>query len=142
MPCLWHYIQQEKIWETVGGFQKILNPQNLFTVLWQHFAGTSEQGNLPFESGEVQEAFLRNVWFLDEPGCPPQGWQHQEQRFRELADSLPSLSHEVALETKELVQEYGRDRVNRLKALGNAIVPAVAEEIFRAMEQAENWKTR
>jgi len=35
-----------------------------------------------------------------------------------------------------------KDRVNKLKALGNAIVPAVAYQIFRAIVEIENEKSR
>jgi hypothetical protein len=35
--------------------------------------------------------------------------------------------------------DYGiPDRVHRLKALGNSIVPQIAFEIFRAIDAAEN----
>lgn len=53
------------------------------------------------------------------------------------------MSHEAALATESLVQlwraETARDnRVNRLKALGNAVVPIIPYEIFKAIEAAEH----
>lgn len=137
MPYLWHYIQQEKIWESLGGGSSVLNETNLFAILWKHFIASNERIDLPFESEEVQEAFMRNVWVEVQLGCTPQRWAYREQRAGEFADTLPRLSHEIALETQSIVRQYNAHRVDRLKALGNAVVPAIVTIIGRAIMEVE-----
>lgn len=44
------------------------------------------------------------------------------------------MSYEVALVAKEIWEAFTKDRNHRLKALGNAIVPQVAEEIMLAIK--------
>jgi hypothetical protein len=136
MPYLWAALQSEEIYERLGGCDKIPVKENVFAVLWEFFAG-SVIPSLSTESAEAQEAMLRNVWHDHRPGCSPQRYEYQEQRARELADSLPLLSYEIASQTKELVKQYSAARVNRLKALGNAIVPQVAAVICSYIAQIE-----
>jgi hypothetical protein len=134
LPCLWDYIQSEAFQWSAGRFDAVQNKDYLFTVLWQHAHRTDGQNDLPFESAEVQEAYLRNVWHTNEAGCPPQGWRYNKQYAQKHKDALSSMSHEVALVAKEVWQAYLKDRNPRLKALGNAIVPQVAEEIMRVIK--------
>ena len=137
LPCLWSLIQSEAFQWSTGRFNAIQNKDYLFTVLWQHAHRTDGQDDLPFESAEVQEAYMRNVWHTDEAGCPPQGWRYNEQYEKEHRDTLSSLSYEVALVAKEVWQAYLKDRNPRLKALGNAIVPQVAAEIMRVIKEID-----
>ena len=137
LPCLWDYIQSEAFQWSAGRFNAVQNKDYLFSILWQHAHRTDGQDDLPFESAEVQEAYLRNVWHTDEAGCPSQGWRYNEQYAKEYKDALSSMSHEVALVAEEVWRTYLKDRNPRLKALGNAIVPAIAEEIFKAIREVE-----
>jgi DNA (cytosine-5)-methyltransferase 1 len=134
LPCLWNLIQSEAFQWSAGRFNTLQNKDYLFSILWQHAHRADGQDDLPFESAEVQEAYVRNVWRNGESGCPPQGWRYNKQYAEEHKDSLSSLSHEVALVAKEVWETYLKDRNPRLKALGNAIVPQVAEEIMRAIK--------
>ena len=135
LPCLWQGFQSETFRESIGRFNTIQNKENLFTVLWQYSFNSQGQNDLPFESQQVQDAFMRNVWHEEGTGCPPQEWGYNEQYAREHSDSLSQLSHEVALATAEISNNFVKDRTPRLKALGNAIVPQVAEEIMKAIKQ-------
>lgn len=137
LPCLWHYIQSEAFQWSAGRFNAVQNKDYLFSILWQHAHRTDGQDDLPFESAEVQEAYLRNVWHTNEVGCPPRGWRCNEQYAKEHQDTLSSMSHEVALVAEEVWRTYLKDRNPRLKALGNAIVPQVAEEIMKAIKSCE-----
>lgn len=133
LPYLWHHIQQEALWCPVGRRKPLLEKAHLFAVLWQYFARANRQDSLPFESAEVQDAYVRNVWHGSKPGCPPQGWGYNEEHAGEYSDAMPLMSHEITLEATKIVKRYNKDRGSRLKALGNAIVPYIAYEIFIAI---------
>ena len=140
MPYLWEYIQQEKVWEKIGGRNTVLGAEHLFAVLWKLFERAEKQDKLPFESAEVQEAFMRNVWIKRTSGRASQRWEYQEQHAAEHSNSLPHLSHEIALEAKKLSDRQAKNRVHRLKGLGNAIVPQVALEIFKAIDTVDRYE--
>jgi len=137
LPHLWQGFQSEVFREKIGRFDTIQNKDYLFTILWKFTHQSKIQISLPFESEEVQEAYLRNVWHTEENRCPPQGWKYQEQYAKEHSNTLSQLSHEIALATKELSDWYSENRTPRLKALGNAIVPQVAMEIMKAIKLAD-----
>jgi hypothetical protein len=137
MPYLWHILQSEAFWESIGGFGKIPVQENVFAVLWEYFIRATGQNDLSLESEEASWAVLRNVWLDNSPGRSPQRWEYQEQRTREFTDALSSLPHEIALDTEKAVKRYSARRVDRLKSLGNAIVPAVSYEIIKAIAEIE-----
>lgn len=136
LPHLWHGFQSQAFQWSIGRFNTIQEQEYLFTVLWKFAFVTDRQNNVSFESPEVQKAFVQNMWVNGEIGCPSQGWGYSEQYFNEHRDSLSQLSYEVALVAKEVKDLYTKDRNPRLKALGNAIVPQVAEEIMKAIKNA------
>lgn len=138
LPYLWQYIQQEKIWQKTGRCNKILQKESLFAILWEYFRKAHPQKLLPFESKEIQEAFLRNVWGKGKPGCPPQGFKYNEQYKEQYSNLMPYLSHEIALEAQELSNRYNANRCGRISALGDAIVPQIALEIFLAINAKLN----
>lgn len=133
LPYLWKEIQQKKVWENIGGQNKISEKENLFAVLWQYFIRAEGQDNLPFESTEVQETYLQNVWNIKKSGGTP-----QRREYKKYSDIVPQLSHEIALEAEELSNRYKKNRVDRLKSLGNAIVPQIAYIFFEMIKQIEN----
>jgi hypothetical protein len=137
LPNLWNGIQSESFQWCSGRFNEVSFKENLFTVLWKYFAQSYRQDNLPFESEEVQTAWLHNVWIGGKPRRSSQGWEYQEQYNQEHSDHLSQLSYEIALETKELSNRYSGGRVDRLKSLGNAIVPQVVMVIMQAIKEVE-----
>ena len=137
LPHLWEGVQSESFQWCSGRFNEVSFKENLFTVMWKYFAKSYRQDNLSFESQEVQEAYLRNVWEENRSRHSPQRWEYQEQYFREHFDSLSFLSHEIALDTEKRVKAFGKNRVDRLKSLGNAVVPQIVYQIGRAIMEVE-----
>ena len=135
LPHLWKSFQSEEFQRTIGRFNTLQHKDYLFTVLWQYSFRTKEQDYLPFESKEVQDAYLRNVWNKKETGCSSSGWEYNEQHAEEHKDTLSQLSYEITLATEEIWKRYLKDRNQRLKSLGNAIVPAVAVEIMKSLAE-------
>lgn len=134
LPCLWQGFQSEAFQWSIGRFNTIQNKDYLFAVLWKFTHKSKSSLRLPFESQGVQDAYMRNVWFKKKPGRSSHRWEYNEQYAREHKDTLSQLSYEIALATEEVWRAYNKDRNPRLKALGNAIVPAVAEQIMLAIK--------
>jgi DNA (cytosine-5)-methyltransferase 1 len=68
----------------------------------------------------------------------PDGWWSTQSRLGGMVDGVPDWSHEP--ESVPRVAKGVKERVNRLKSLGNAIVPQVAEQIFRVIKEVEEHK--
>lgn len=134
LPCLWQGFQSQAFQWSIGRFNTLQNKDYLFTVLWQYSFQPNRPNHLPFESKEVQEAYLRNVWHEKQSGCPPQGWRYNEQYAQKHKDTLSQMSFGVAQVAAEIWEKYNANRVHRLKALGNAIVPQVAKEIMEGIK--------
>lgn len=135
LPYLWHNFQSEEVQWKIGRFDPLQQKNYLFTILWQLTAESRGQNNLSFQSEEVQEAYLRNVWLERKIGCTPQRWEYQEQYAREHSNTLSQLSHEIALATAEICKWYNQDRNPRLKALGNAVVVPLVEVIMQKIKE-------
>jgi DNA (cytosine-5)-methyltransferase 1 len=134
VPCLWKGFQSQAFQWRIGRFDTIQDKAYVFTALWKLSGIAKGQDDLSFESAIVQEAYVRNVWHDTKLRCPPYRWGYKKQYFLEHKDALSQLSHEVALVAAEIKEAHTKNRNPRLKALGNAIVPAVAEEILKAIK--------
>jgi DNA-cytosine methyltransferase len=138
LSCLWQDLQQESVQRDIRRCYPLLKEENLLAVVRKLETGTDTSDSILFEGTTIQGNAMRAVWGNGGVRRSPQGRSNQEQPPREYPDTLSPLSHEIALATESFVWRYecetnSSDRVHRLKALGNAVVPQIVEQIGRAI---------
>ena len=144
LPRMWKAFQKKEVREKIGRLYEIPEPDLLLEILQR----TSEEGRSPKEQGclssfseRTSERVLRYLRKHRTFASSPLGQKYKEQFSIQFENSLPELSHEIALATKKIVEESESTanwwRQESIKALGNAIVPQVIYEIFRAIQHEE-----
>jgi len=135
---------EEKVWEQIRGLFKIHEKEILFKAMQLFETADVAQGEFSSFGEKASEKLLRKLRKYGEFACTPQGRQYKKQFDRKFANTLPSLSFEVALAARELQEACASfsqwHRRKSIEAYGNAIVPQVAYEIFKNIEKVENLK--
>jgi DNA (cytosine-5)-methyltransferase 1 len=72
------------------------------------------------------ETIIRNIW--------SENWYEVAARFCRVDDGIPTKLDETIRRLTKCNEKMASDRVNRLKSLGNAIVPQVAMIIMQAIK--------
>ena len=149
LPGLRQAFQQEEIRKEVGRLYEIPQPDILLQVLQRtsqaggYKPGTDELSPYSKETSERVLRYLRNNRKLASSSF---GQKYKEQFRGEFTDALRELSHEIALATKKIVEECERTASwvmrESIKACGNAIVPQVALQIFKTIEEYETKQLR
>ena len=135
-------ISQKKIWEQIRGLYS-LESKNILLKTMQLYSTESHQQNFlsPF-SEKVSEPILQHLSKHTEFRSSPQGQELAKQRTEQFANTLSFLPHEVALAARrfeiQLAKFQSWHRNESIKAGGNAIVPQVAYQIFKAIQEYEN----
>ena len=144
LPRMWKAFQKKEVREKIGRLYEIPEPDLLLEILQrtsEEGRPTKEQGCLSSFSERTSERVLRYLRKHRTFANSPLGQKYKEQFSIQFENSLPELSHEIALATKKIVEECESTanwwRQEAIKAYGNAWCPPVAYEIFRAIQQTE-----
>jgi DNA (cytosine-5)-methyltransferase 1 len=140
-----------------GGFVGISSQEVLFAHLCKHTTDTADEAWLQLSCEEASWQGVRSVWTQQELASASHRSGQGEQQQREHPDSMQTLSRLLAHDARAAWMEYcGEDaktvlsewgpgwesgiarvangipaRVDRLRGLGNAVVPQVAEYVGR-----------
>lgn len=134
----------EEIQWTLGRFESISEEEILLAFLCEyeeycHGSGPS------MESGAAPERPMRDLWRIIEFARSSHRWRYHSQLAQEYSDALFRLSHDAPSLMPEAWQDSTWEdgiprtatgipsRVDRLKCLGNAVVPAQFFPVFQAI---------
>ncbi len=135
---VWSILQQKEVQEQIGRLYKIHEPRVLLQTVQLCATPNSEQGGGSAFSEKTSEDILRRMRKHGGLANTPQGRELEKQFKEQFGDTLPYLSHEIALVTMEAQRASKKfiswHRNESIKAYGNAIVPQVALQIFKAIE--------
>jgi DNA-cytosine methyltransferase len=152
-------VQKMEIREKAGGLYSLEQKEVLLQALLRIEKESNKQDDISSEGEESSYSEnLRTLWKHSQSRFAPQRRKYKEQRTRELERIVPQLPHEVASQIAEVWDNLwvaysamqnreveldgfklskARHRVERLKALGNAVVPQVTEHIGRMIIKYE-----
>ena len=137
-------VAAEAVWQKPGGFHGVREAEILLPYL-RELERRIDEGGLSGAVQEIAQAGVRGVRVSARSACSSQGWRLHEQRAGEYPDALHALSRLLARTARQAADPLLRDakpmdllahgieaRVGKLRAFGNAIVPAVAAEVIGA----------
>jgi DNA (cytosine-5)-methyltransferase 1 len=136
---VWARISQEEIWEQIRGFYSLESKEILFQTMQLYSGEWVKQRQLSPFSENVCEPIMQNLRKYGQFRCSPQGQELEKQRHKQFGDSMSFLPHEIALAAGRFETSMSKfenwHRNESIKAGGNAIVPQVVYQIFKAIEK-------
>jgi DNA (cytosine-5)-methyltransferase 1 len=136
---VWDCFQSEEVREQIRGLYKIHGEGVLLQTLQLCQSPNIGQGEFSPFGEDASKGLLRKLSKHGEFGRSPQGLELEKQFAGQFGNTLPHLSHEIALAAKEIEKECIKfaswHRNESIKAAGNAIVPQVAFQIFKVIDE-------
>lgn len=132
-------------WYT-GRFYGVLPEEVLLAYLCE-YSERADRSRDAMASGAVAEVILRDLWHTIEAARASHQREYRNKYARKYSDALLQLSHGAPSLVSQAwengswedgIERVGRNipaRVDRLKCLGNAVVPQQAYPIFRALRE-------
>ena len=143
---LWSDNVSKALREASGGLDRLQQAQILFSFLREYEKGTNE-ARLLLEGKEASEIFLRGLRERETSRSSSHRSEEAKQRPGEHTDSMQQLPRFLAFSGEAHWAGNGWEdatprvshgiprRVDRLRALGNAVVPAQAFQVFRVIRE-------
>lgn len=146
-------INQTDIWESFGRSGSVSSEEVLFAYLCKLEERWAYQTRIQLESEETSQKVLRGMQSDKKSSCPSPRSKNKKQRSVKHPDTLQKLSQFLACYAEKAWVEYCREnavprgweeginrvayglsgRVDRIKSLGNSIVPQIAQIIGQAI---------
>lgn len=139
LPEVQKRIFSEEIWQKIRGLYSLESKTVLLKTMQLYTTRKNSQIKLSPFSEEFCRPIMQHLQKYGEFRCSPQGQELQKQRDNQFGNSLSFLPHEVALAAKRFETAITKfenwHTKESIKGYGNAIVPQVAYEIFKAIHQ-------
>lgn len=139
---VWTCFQSEDVQRKIGGLYKIHEPSLLLKTMQLCSAANKDERGISVFSEEASKDLLRKLSKYGTFTNTPHGRELEKQFTDQFANTLPKLSHEIALVTMEAERASRKfaawHRNESIKAAGNAIVPQIAFRIFETINQYNN----
>lgn len=136
---VWTCFQSEDVQRKIGGLYKIHEPSLLLKTMQLCSAANKDERGISVFSEEASKDLLRKLSKYGTFANTPHGRELEKQFTEQFANTLPKLSHEIALVTMEAERASRKfaawHRNESIKAAGNAIVPQIAFRIFDTINQ-------
>ena len=141
---LWNAHVSQALWRNIGGLDRFQQAQVLFAVV-REYQKDSDKARLFVESQEALEVVVRGVRGKASVTRASRGSKQGEQLPREHSDALqvvpqlPPCDGEADWRSHSWEDGIPRvasgvpSRMDRLRSIGNAVVPAIPEIIGRAI---------